>query len=96
MRSRCRWACATARAVTAHRQRGGGIRNLSQECRSLERGRTYALPLVAFGHSQLLRRMGSPLAYEHDQSAAEIELYLGALDDPARFRPNTILTFVNG
>lgn len=30
---------------------------------------------------------GSPLAYEHDQSAAEIELYLGALDDPARFPP---------
>jgi hypothetical protein len=30
-------------------------------------------------------RCGSPLAYEHDGSADEIDLYLGAFDDPARF-----------
>ena len=32
-------------------------------------------------------RCGSPLAYENDHSADEIDLYLGALDDPARFPP---------
>ena len=30
-------------------------------------------------------RCGSPLAYEHDGSADEIDLYLGVFDDPARF-----------
>jgi hypothetical protein len=30
---------------------------------------------------------GSSLAYEHDHSANEIDLYLGAFDDPGRFPP---------
>jgi hypothetical protein len=30
-------------------------------------------------------RCGSPLAYEHDGSAEEIDLYLGVFDDPAHF-----------
>ena len=32
-------------------------------------------------------RCGSPLAYEHDDSADEVDLYLGAFDDPGRFPP---------
>ena len=32
-------------------------------------------------------RCGSPMAYEHDDSAEEIDLYLGAFDEPARFPP---------
>lgn len=30
-------------------------------------------------------RCGSPLAYEHDAMADEIDLYLGVFDEPARF-----------
>ncbi|MGD9511090.1 MAG: GFA family protein [Geminicoccaceae bacterium] len=32
-------------------------------------------------------RCGSPLAYEHDDAAEQIDLYLGAFDNPAEFPP---------
>ena len=40
-------------------------------------------------------RCGSPLAYEHDNSADEVDLYLGAFDEPGRSRPASTPTMAS-
>jgi hypothetical protein len=56
----------------------------SVEWSGAERMRYRSSPLVV---RSFCGNCGSPLAYEHENSAEQIDLYLGAFDDPADFPP---------